>query len=153
MADETVVLEEVITVTAQDIKEPSDADLANFSYTQYMQFVPEAAKEQAEKLLSEKAYGWKSTARMLKNIERWSIHVETLREELVEKLTGTRTRINTAQIKQNAVRELLSSLEDSALQMLCTQFSVSFTSFMASNDRSGLIETLVEEIERSKNSN
>lgn len=145
MSTESVVIDETGLVN-QDEDETSH-DLDNFDYTKYTQYFPDEVKDALTASLQEQKRGWKFQARTLKRIEHWSKIIEGNKADLVEMLTGRRTR-NPFLDARSRLRTVISALDNDRLEQLAVKNDVSYSSFMNTNDKHGLVEAIVDEMLR-----
>jgi len=146
MSDETVVLTEESVDATTLVRSTAEADLEGFDYSEYLPYFPDECREHLVDVLSNHKYGWKSKARTVKKIASWTQYTQELRDQLVEICTGMRTRVTTAQIKREALAAFISGLHESGLRALALQYAVSYDSFMNRNDRTGLTEAILDEM-------
>ena len=125
--------------------------LESFHWHNYAEYLPEddALFDVMTNMFESKAYGWKSRARLLMKIQVQSDYLSRLKEELVTSVTKERKarKAYTRHIDpREGLRAYLESRSEEALQSLCVQHSVSYKSFMKDNDRTELIEALIDEM-------
>src|SRR5947207_7621447 len=121
--------------------------LKDFSYVDYKALVPEGIQESLEKVFTSQVYGWKRKARILLRLDNAHSHVKSIEQELLNACEGrstTRTPRSREDIARVSLRNFINSLEEDKLRQLCVRHSVSYDSFINSNDKVGLVEALVD---------
>jgi len=144
MVDEAVVVLDEPTQNGTDEEQGSDVD--DFNYEEYVKYFPVECTESLTRSFSNKLYGWKSRARLILKIAQWSEHVDDLKSRLVELCTGVRTRRPNVITPRDGLRAFINSLAEDKLQLLCNEKSVSYNSFMSTNDKVGLVEAIIDEM-------
>ena len=122
-------------------------DLDGFIFTDYVEYFPEGTLPFLTKLFTEKNYGWMSRARAVLAIAEAVEHAQNLKDDLSEKCTGIRTRkvLSLDDRVRSDLRKWIEARNEDELRALASARNVSYTSFMASNDKVGLIEAIIDE--------
>jgi hypothetical protein len=123
-------------------------NLEEFSFENYAELVPQELYDTLAHVFKTNTYGWKRKARILLRLKRAHQHVAAIEQELSDacggrKATPVRAKVD---IAREGIRKFLQTLEDVSLQKLCVKHLVSYNSFMEKNDKTGLMEALVDEM-------
>src|SRR6266571_4634457 len=128
MPEDTALMDEV---------EEKENLLKDFSFDNYAVLVPTELRDGLETVFTKQIYGWKRKARIILRLESAHAHVSSIEDELrdaCEGRTTARQPRSKEDIARTSIRNYLNNLDNDKLEMLCNKHSVSFTSFMASND-------------------
>lgn len=141
MPEESVVLEDTV-------EETEDFNIEDFDWHNYAQYFPEAVREKLETVFETKRYGWKKTARLLRRIEKWDSYLKELYNELADRADSKLGKPRGPHVihPRDGLRAGLMALREDALQKLCDEFTVSYNSFMATGDKAGLVEAIMDEM-------
>ncbi|SRR6266704_2208913 len=125
------------------------SELTGFDYTDYMDITPVEVRESLVDTFSKQVYGWKRKAKILIRLCNAHTHVQDIEQELLEACEGKRadrTPRSKEEVARTKIREFLTSMDADKLERLCVKHSVSYHSFMGSNDKVGLVEALIDEM-------
>ncbi len=125
------------------------SELVNFSFQDYVDITPVELQDGLSKVFAERIYGWKRKAKILMRLSNAHTHVQDIEQELLEACEGkstNRTPRSKEEVARTKIREFLTSMDADKLERLCVKHSVSYSSFMGSNDKVGLVEALVDEM-------
>jgi len=125
------------------------SELVNFDYSEYMDITPVQVRESLTEVFSKQVYGWKRKAKIVMRLSNAHTHVQDIEQELLEACEGkstNRTPRSKEEVARTKIREFLTSMDTDKLERLCVKHSVSYSSFMGSNDKVGLVEALVDEM-------
>lgn len=145
MPEETAVLE------SPESAEAESSELTSFDHTKYMRYVPAGTEQYYSDVFTNRSFGWKRRAQAVLKLAHHAAEVEKLEAYLVE-LSNTVPRSHSPRGKsidpRDGLRAFIASLSNEKLQQLCSEKSVSYTSFMPAShpDKSGLIEALCDEM-------
>lgn len=131
---------------ADKVETPKNTKLDEFNYLDYENYFPQEHEKFLTDMLSTRAYGWKSRARVLMDIGRVSHQLEGLHADLIARCNGSRKSYTRLIEPRDGLRAFLTSLDDEKLGRVCYEQSVDYNSFMKSNDRIGLVEAIIDEM-------
>lgn len=117
-----------------------------FNPLEHEALFPEECKTELTEAFTKQTYGYKRKATLVNRLVYHTRVTDEIKDALVEACTGKRTRKTTVQLQRDGLREFLAKLNDTLLQQVATEASVSFKSFMATGDKQGLIEAILDEM-------
>ncbi len=140
--EEVEIQEEVFSEFQADKK-----DLSNFAWEDYQSFIPIEHKEKLAELFTTQKFGWKTQARRLIQAKlHYNMYRQRL-DDMVQDITREdKGRGRGAMTPQSHLKAYLRGLTDTQLQKLCAEKNVSWASFMKSNDKTGLLAALFDEM-------
>jgi len=138
---------DTVEVNVEDVKATAEfTPLSEAERVAALKLLPLELAEVAEPLLIERHYGSVTLTKSLRLAINAVERAEKHRQAAVNLLTHERASVDPVSSVRNKNRKFLAMQDEETLKRYCQKYKVSYQSFMASNDKAGLIDAIIDEM-------
>lgn len=116
----------------------------DFDYQQYVQYFPPEVADILVEVFQKKPRGWIKKRNLVRNVAKFTEQMEGSVEALIESCKPITRSLS----ERDHGQKFLEGLSEDGLRRACDMCNVNYGSFMNSGDKDGLIQSILDEMER-----